>query len=77
MNKSDPLFINMRHMYTNSHSQKRPGIEVLIRSDHQKHGQGKKRWTDQHLWRQKEPEMTYLVAASDSDQSTYPIIQLS
>jgi hypothetical protein len=44
------------HTYTNSHSQKRFGIKVLIGSDHQKHGQGKKRWTDQHLWRQKEPE---------------------
>jgi hypothetical protein len=61
VHKLDSLFINMCHMYTNSHSQKRPGIKVLIRSDHQKHGQGKKRWTDQHLWSQKEPEMTYTL----------------
>jgi hypothetical protein len=59
--KPDSLFINMCHMYTNSHSQKRPGIKVLKRSDHQKHGQGKKIWTDQHLQRQKEPEITYTL----------------
>ena len=50
IHKLDSLFINMCHMYTNSHSQKKkPGIKLLICSDHQKHGQGKKSWTDQHL----------------------------